>query len=245
MAIDEALVERLVATQFPQWRELAVRLVSPGGWDNRTFRLGDDLLVRLPSADGYVAAVAKEQRWLPVLGPHLPFRVPEPVALGAPTPEFKRPWSVYRWIDGVPAGDATITDLDAVAADVARLLGALAQVDPADGPVAGPHSFWRGAHPRVYDDEVQRSLEQLVGVIDTGAARAVWDAALRTEITAPAVWFHGDIAPGNLLLRDGRLTAVRRPLRASSPEGRGCTRRRPCLPCGRSRSSPCRRSSHR
>lgn len=39
----------------------AVRAVDPGGWDNRTFRLGADLLVRLPSRARYVAQVAKEQ----------------------------------------------------------------------------------------------------------------------------------------------------------------------------------------
>ena len=102
MTLDAALVRRLIDAQFPRWAELPIRQVLPGGWDNRTFRLGDDLLVRLPSADGYVAAVAKEQRWLPVLAPRLPLQIPEPVALGEPTAEFARPWSVYRWIDGVP-----------------------------------------------------------------------------------------------------------------------------------------------
>jgi len=201
-------VRGLVSAQFPQWSDLPVRRVTPGGWDNRTFRLGDELLVRLPSADGYAAAVAKEQRWLPAIAPHVPVQVPEPVGLGAPTREFERPWSVYRWITGVPAGEARIADLDEFAGDVARFLSALAEVDASDGPAAGPHSFWRGAHPRVYEQDVVRSLAQLDGVIDTSAARAVWDAALETVITASAVWFHGDIAHGNLLLRDGRLAAV-------------------------------------
>jgi len=187
---------------------MPVRQVVPGGWDNRSFRLGDGLLVRVPSADGYAAAVAKEQRWLPLIGPRVPFRVPEPVALGAPTSELERPWSVYRWIDGVPAGEALIADLDGFAGELARFLVALAEVETEDGPAAGPHSFWRGAHPRVYDQEVRRSLELLEGAIDTTRARTVWDAALDTEITAPAVWFHGDIAPGNLLVEGGRLTAV-------------------------------------
>lgn len=208
LVVDEALVQRLVAAQFPQWRGLTVRQLVPGGWDNRSFRLGDDLLVRLPSADGYAAAVAKEQRWLPVIGREVPFAVPEPVAHGAPTAEFERPWSVYRWIEGVPAGEAGIPDLDVFARDVARFLVALADVDTADGPTPGPHCFWRGAHPRVYDHDVQRSLQELDGAIDTTKARAVWEDALKTEITAPAVWFHGDIAHGNLLVRDGRLTAV-------------------------------------
>lgn len=208
MSIGHDLVGRLIAAQFPQWSHLPIRQVLPGGWDNRTFRLGDELLVRLPSADGYVDAVAKEQRWLPVLGPRLPLQIPEPVAMGTPTPEFARPWSVYRWIDGTPAAEAAIEDLTGFARDTAAFLSALARVDTPDGPLPGSHSFWRGAHPAVYDDDVRRSLTRLDGRIDTDAARGVWEAALVTEITAPPVWFHGDIAPGNLLLRDGRLAAV-------------------------------------
>ena len=108
MALDQELVRRLLEGQFPRWAHLPVRPVVPGGWDNRTFRLGDDLLVRLPSADGYAEAVEKEQRWLPFIAPRVPFEIPEPVALGVPTAEFPRPWSVYRWIDGVPAGEGAI-----------------------------------------------------------------------------------------------------------------------------------------
>ena len=138
----------LVSAQFPQWSDLPIRKVTPGGWDNRTFRLGEELLVRLPSADGYAAAVAKEQRWLPAIAPHVPLQVPEPVGLGAPTPEFERPWSVYRWITGVPVGEATIADLHEFARDVARFLTALAEVDATDGPAGGPAQLLaRGASP--------------------------------------------------------------------------------------------------
>ena len=208
MELNDALVRRLVDAQFPQWAHLPIRQVVPGGWDNRTFRLGQDLLVRLPSADGYAAAVAKEQRWLPVIAPSVPFEIPRPVAQGAPTPEFGRPWSVYGWIDGVPSSEAAIGDLTGFAREVAHFLTELARVDAAGGPLAGSHSFHRGAHPRFYDDEVQRSLVVLGGAIDTVAARRVWDDALITELTAPPVWFHGDIAPGNLLTREGCLSAV-------------------------------------
>ena len=208
MDLDDALVRRLIDAQFPQWASLPIRQVLPGGWDNRTFRLGQDLLARLPSADGYVEAVAKEQRWLPVIAPGVPFEIPHPVARGEPTPQFRRPWSVYRWIDGVPVGDAALEDLPAFARDVARFLTALARVESTGGPMAGPHSFHRGAHPRFYDEDVQRSLSRLDGAIDTAAAREVWEAALRTEITTPPVWFHGDIAHGNLLVRGGCLAAV-------------------------------------
>ena len=107
-----------------------------------------------------------------------------------------------------PSSEAAIGDLTGFARDVAHFLTELARVDSAGGPLAGSHSFHRGAHPRFYDDEVQRSLAVLDGAIDTVAARRVWDAALSTEITAPPVWFHGDIAHGNLLVREGRLSAV-------------------------------------
>ena len=135
MELNDALVRQLVDAQFPQWAHLPIRQVTPGGWDNRTFRLGDGLLVRLPSADGYAASVAKEQRWLPVIAPFVPFEIPRPVALGRPTPEFGRPWSVYGWIDGVPASEAGIGDLTGFARDVAYFLTELARVDSTDGPL--------------------------------------------------------------------------------------------------------------
>ena len=138
----------------------------------------------------------------------VPFEIPRPVALGKPTPEFGRPWSVYGWIDGRPVNDAAIGDLSGFARDVAYFLTELARVDSTGGPLAGSHSFHRGAHPRFYDDEVQKSLAVLDEAIDAAAARRVWDAALSTEITARPVWFHGDIAHGNLLVRGGRLSAV-------------------------------------
>ena len=52
--INVALVARLVAAQFPQWANLSITPALPQGWDNRTFRLGTEMAVRLPSAEGYV-----------------------------------------------------------------------------------------------------------------------------------------------------------------------------------------------
>ncbi len=82
--LDVSTVRRLVAAQYPHWADLPVRPVAVQGWDNRTFRLGDDMTVRLPSASQYALAVEKEQRWLPVLAPHLPLPIPVPLARGKP-----------------------------------------------------------------------------------------------------------------------------------------------------------------
>ena len=205
--IDTELVQQLISDQFPQWSDLPIRAVLPGGWDNRTFLLGPDLSVRLPSAAGYAAAVAKEQRWLPYLASRLSLPIPEPVAAGQPTAAYPYPWSVYRWIEGTPAA-ATIGDLVGLAGDVAGFLSELQRIDSTGGPGPGPHCWHRGGPLTVYAPETERALGALVGRIDTGAATEVWRAAVDATAPGPPVWFHGDIAPGNLLLRDGRLAAV-------------------------------------
>src|SRR5689334_10942073 len=101
--INVALVRRLIAAQFPQWADLPIRPVALDGWDNRTFHLGDDMSVRLPSAQWYVAQVEKEHRWLPRLAPLLPLPIPVPLARGVPGAGYPWPWSVYRWLDGEAA----------------------------------------------------------------------------------------------------------------------------------------------
>nr|WP_316356821.1 phosphotransferase [Candidatus Neptunochlamydia sp. REUL1] len=82
--IDIALVRSLMATQFPKWKDLFVRPVTSGGWDNRTFHLEEDMLVRMPSAVGYAAQVEKEHKWLPRLAPHLLLSIPTPLEMGKP-----------------------------------------------------------------------------------------------------------------------------------------------------------------
>ncbi|MFZ6992909.1 aminoglycoside phosphotransferase family protein [Curtobacterium sp. RRHDQ66] len=208
MLIDADLVRRLVAEQFPAWSDLPATEVDPQGWDNRTYRLGDALSVRLPSAEGYVAAVEKEQRVLPYLAPYLDVAVPEPVGLGRPGSGYPFPWSVRRWLDGTVAAGAD-PDRSELAADVGRVLRQLRAVPADGGPAAGAHSFHRGAHPSFYDHEVRDALDRLGNDVDRAACEAVWDTACATTWERPAVWFHGDVAPTNLLVGDdGRLTAL-------------------------------------
>jgi aminoglycoside phosphotransferase (APT) family kinase protein len=206
--IDVSLVDRLVAAQFPQWADLPIELVEDGGWDNRTFHLGAHMTVRLPSAARYALQVEKEHRWLPKLAPLLPLPIPVPLAKGAPAEGYPWQWSIYRWLEGETAFVERIADLRQFATELAQFLSALQQIDPAGGPPPGRHNFFRGGPLTVYDDETRQALAALDGVIDTGAASAVWEAALATTWHGPPVWFHGDISWGNLLVSEGRLSAV-------------------------------------
>jgi len=205
---EVALVRRLLAAQFPQWADLPVTPVELDGWDNTTFRLGEELAVRLPSAERYVPQVNKEHQWLPSLAPQLPLPIPEPVAKGTPEYGFPRPWSVYRWLAGEQATVERVADLERLATDLAGFLAALYRIDPSDAPAPGPHNFFRGGPVGTYDSETREAIAELEGEIDTGAATEVWAAALAATWHGAPVWIHGDVTASNLLVVDGRLSAV-------------------------------------
>lgn len=176
--------------------------------DNTTFRLGDDLSMRFPSADRYVAQVDKEHRWLPILARHLPLAIPEPVAMGQPGSGFPRPWSIYRWIDGDPASVGRIADVTAFASDLAVFLAALYAIDASDGPAPGKHNFFRGGPLDTFDAQSRKSIQLLADEIDCDGATEVWEAALASTWDRSPVWMHGDVAASNLLVADGSLRAV-------------------------------------
>jgi len=206
--IDDTLVRRMVAAQFPQWADLPVRSAEVGGRDNKTFRLGEHMIVRLPSAADYSAQVEKEHRWLPKLAPLLPLPIPTPLAMGEPASGYPWRWSIYRRIEGDTAAPERIADLSDLAASLAQFLIALQRIDPTDGPRPGPHNFWRGGSLTTYDAETRQAIALLKGKVNTKAATEVWERALKTTWNRPPVWLHGDVSAGNLLVKGGRLSAV-------------------------------------
>jgi aminoglycoside phosphotransferase (APT) family kinase protein len=206
--IDAILVRRLIAAQFPRWSELAVTPVEVDGWDNSTYRLGEEMSVRLPTAVGYVPAVAKENEWIPRLALELPVAVPPILGRGEPGEGYPYPWLIRGWLEGETADRGYIENMLDFAVSVAKFILALQRCDTTAAPMAGRHSWFRGASLMHYDEETRRCLALLAGTIDTTTARAVWKAAVAAQWTGPPVWFHGDIASGNLLVLDGKLAAV-------------------------------------
>ena len=205
--ITTALVERLVGSQFPQWATLPLSPAPESGVDNRTFRLGDEFVIRLPSAERYAHQVEKEQRWLPMLAPKLPLPIPEPVGLGQPEFGYPWRWSIYRWLSGESARSSSIADLNAFAAELGKFLTALHQIDPAGAPPATDRNWFR-ARAQDRDEQTRTALEALRDVVDVDAALDVWDAARRAPELETPTWIHGDVAATNLLVTDGRLSAV-------------------------------------
>lgn len=207
--VDTTLVLQLLQDQFPEFAGLPVKPLENDGWDNWTFRLGPYHKVRLPSDAAYAAQAKKEYAWLPRLAPHLPLAVPKPVALGKPNTRFPWSWSIYEWIAGAPLVRQAELDRNRLAEDLAGFLKALWGVDCADGPPPGAHNFHRGGNIiEVYGTEARFALEKFGDRIDLQGALDVLDHAAASAFRGRHVWLHGDIAVGNLLVQDGRLSAV-------------------------------------
>lgn len=136
LEITPDLVRTLVERQFPQWASLPIRPVDVQGWDNRSFRLGETMKIRMPSAVGYVPQVGKENRWLPYLADRLPLSIPRPLALGAADPDYPWPWSIQSWIEGEPATRSAIAEPIDFAGELAGFLMSLRQIAVDGAPIA-------------------------------------------------------------------------------------------------------------
>lgn len=201
---DPALVRRLLGAQFTRWAELPVVAVDSVGTSNAMYRLGTDMVVRLPRTPGAARDVEREHRWLPRLAPALPVAVPTPLGRGTPAGGYPWPWSVYRWLEGENPAIGRVPDPASFARDLAAFVTALHRIDPADGP-----SSYRGEALATRDAATRAAIEALRGTVDADAATLAWDAALRAPArSGPAVWLHADLQPGNVLIAGGRLSAV-------------------------------------
>jgi aminoglycoside phosphotransferase (APT) family kinase protein len=209
MQINAALERRLLAAQFPQWADLAVEPVETGGTDNALFRLGADMAVRLPRVDWAIGQVEKECRWLPKLAPLLPLAISIPLGKGKPAEGYPWSWSVCRWLEGENATLERLADPREAATALAGFIAALQRIDAVDGPLPDEHNSARGVPLAMRDGETRAAIESLRGTLNTRAAMRAWEAALEAAAWAgPPVWIHGDLHSGNLLARQGRLSAV-------------------------------------
>jgi aminoglycoside phosphotransferase (APT) family kinase protein len=202
--VDESLVRDLLTVQMPELADRPLTMVEPWGTDNAIWRLGDELVVRLPRIHWATGQIEREMTWLPRLAPHLPVTVPEPVAVGEPGDAYPYPWAVHRWLPGEAAAVDRFADPVAFALDLAEVIHKL-QAIPTDG---APPAHGRARPPHDYDESARHAIETASGLIDAAAATAVWEEALAAPpYSGPAVWVQGDLE-GNCLVDGGRLCGI-------------------------------------
>ncbi len=221
LRIDLPLVRALVDRAHPEFAALPLRRLESSGSSNALFRLGDDLLVRLPRQPGGSAAIDKEAIWLPVIAPSLPVAVPEIVAVGEPGFGYAERWSLVRWLDGsvpsVPeAGVPSEPPRRQLARDLAEVVTAMREIDVPPDARADPALHWYRGDALATRDEPTRNAvaacRALGGLtLDLDEALRVWQDAMRmpdARVGLSPRWYHGDLFAENLLVRDGRLTAI-------------------------------------
>lgn len=202
--LTEPMVRSLLREQHPDLADLALVEVA-SGWDNLIYRLGDALSVRLPRRATSAALIEHEQRWLPELAVGLPLPVPVPLRVGVPGCGYPWRWTISTWLPGRSAELDPPEDLDLAAVVLGEFLLALHQPAPANAP----HNPYRGVPLAERSDRLLAGLDLLVGSVDRGRVVERWSVLVQTTAwLGPPVWLHGDVHPLNLLVHDGRLSAV-------------------------------------
>jgi aminoglycoside phosphotransferase (APT) family kinase protein len=204
--VDDGLVRALLRDQFPDLAPLPLAVLAHG-WDTVVFRLGDDLVVRLPRRTIAAEAFANEQAWLASLAPDLPLPVPVTLRLGAPQDGYPFAWSVCPWIPGDTADVTPPADGPSAASDLGAFLRALHVPAPADAP----RNPWRGVPLRDRADRFEEHLAAVAPALDVEPAlvEGWWREAVAVpDHAGPPVWVHGDLHPANLLVDGGRLSGV-------------------------------------
>lgn len=218
LSVDIDLVRRLVERAFPQYADRELKPAGASGSSNVLFRLGSDLVVRLPRQPGGGASIDKEARWLPFVDARISFTVPRIVGIGKPDLGYSERWAITQWLDGVTAAPPSPTSRNTsvgLAKDLARFVTELRAMEVPAGAADDETLRWYRGLPLGTLDADFRGLVaecRLLDLdLDIDEALRIWDRAVEaSEATeAAAGWYHGDLLAENLLVNDaGRLSAV-------------------------------------
>ncbi|MEM9902674.1 MAG: phosphotransferase [Pseudomonadota bacterium] len=205
--LETETVRHVLAVHAPALAALPLSAVASPGTDNALWRLGDDLVVRIPRRAEAVAAFRKEMEWLSHLSA-LPLDVPEPVLIGQSDAMPHGAFGVARWIPGEIAAPEKIADPEAAATALAAFLTALRAL-PTDGaPRAGAANYGRGIPLTEMTERILPAIDLLGDEIDAIAGREMWLAASAVPFEGRPTWLHGDLKDDNLIAREGALCGV-------------------------------------
>ena len=206
--LDAIKAREIIDTQFPEYASLPLRPIVSGGTDNTMFRLGDALCARFPKRADAVSQVEKEQVWLPKLAP-LPLKIPAPVGHGVSSAAFPYAWSLYGWIPGTALVECEIEDWCAAAKTLAEFISSLQAKDVTSAPHAGAQNHYRGVALEKRDRLTRAAITGLADEYAEDTLLRIWDYTRQTpRHRGDPVWLHGDLQGGNILVEDGRISAV-------------------------------------
>jgi len=203
IVVTMEMAGELVDDQFPTYSGLTLMPVHSLGTVNVLYRLGSELLLRFPRVPDW-ATVDREYQWIPYLAPHLPLRVPEPVAFGRPTEHYPCIWGIFRWIPGDLYLNVGVHDEEDAACQVAAFVNALHAIPvPEKAPRAGRLPL------EELDDSTREALEAAAELSDLQRLERIWATCLLSVPWDGArSWIHADLLRTNLLVNKGRISAV-------------------------------------
>jgi aminoglycoside phosphotransferase (APT) family kinase protein len=203
ITVSPELVQRLIEEQHPELAGLPIELVA-NGWDNAIYRLGADLVVRVPRREVAASLIRNEQRWLPAIAERVHLAVPRPLRLGTPTPWFPWHWTISTWFDGTVAASVPRGARANLAEPLAQFLTDLHIPAPADAP----HNPFRGVPLALRDSDMSARLASGLVPHPTAVADRWRRALAASRWDGEPMWLHGDLHPANLLVARGELGAV-------------------------------------
>lgn len=208
LSLEDATVRQLLRKQFPELADLPLMRIAPGGWDNLSFRLGTQYVVRLPSAARYAHQIDREVRAFDQLAAHLCWAIPSRFGTGVADNQFPYRWAINRWIDGAPPAHATQSRPE-FAHQCGRFLASLHALPGRAAPPPAPANFHRGAGLATYHQEMCTALSRIGDPALRQDLAAIWQSALACPWQGEPVWVHGDFFPWNVLVdQAGSLTGV-------------------------------------
>jgi aminoglycoside phosphotransferase (APT) family kinase protein len=201
--IDIALVRGLLLEQFPNFSALAISPVDEG-FDNVTYRLGNEMALRIPRREVGDRLIRNEQKWLGGIGARVPLPIPAPLYLGVPQGSYPWAWSIVPWFDG------TTVDLEDPLGSEALVLAAFLKALHVAAPDNAPPNDVRGVPLRARQAFIEERMDRLEKASDviTPRVKAIWNEALEAPLDCALTWLHGDLHARNVLVREGRFSAV-------------------------------------
>ncbi|HVB51218.1 MAG TPA: phosphotransferase [Acidimicrobiales bacterium] len=196
------LVSRLIDDQYPILRERDPEHVG-AGYDVEVWRISDDLVVRLPRRTSAFTFVEREIKHLPSIPQDLPLAIPCIEAVGVASVLLPGPWFVTQYLPGISGNVAPLAECVRGALDLGVTLASIhaLSTENVDNVSA------RGVAIETRRSFFEKELDHLPNWA-AKISQDYFDQATLAELESAKVFLHGDVHRSNLIVHDGRPTAL-------------------------------------